>query len=478
MIPGRLLLFLEQKAFWIAVIVSQIIIVLTIVIIPIPYGLSLIAFVPLLIIYYHRPILGLLPLIAFSPGYPLILFSLGRADIGLFECALFIALFSWLLLCIRDNNIRLYGSTIDISLYFLFSWILFSLIWTVSLDRGLFTVIKIIPSLIAYYLFVHMIKDKKDFNLVLSIWIILAVFFTIVGFYETVVYGVDAASKLIIAETYTRLTKGVRAEAFFTSPDTLGFVLSLSIVFVLVKYMITPSKGWKVFLVTFLPIIFFVIVASFSRKSYLSVAAAVIYMGWRYKKIFLSFLGISAVGLFLVTFLATGGFLGALWNRVQTYFMTPEVTISERWIAWHIGWQLFSESPITGKGIGSFFVLAPALGSPLNIPHNFYVYVLAELGIVGLVLVIFWYFQITQSFYNFFRQNKNRHENIIARGMVAGLIILLIQSFFRTFQLTDPLFWAFLGISSAFLRVYSTGKDDPLPINPDTKTVPTEDNHE
>jgi O-antigen ligase len=140
--------------------------------------------------------------------------------------------------------------------------------------------------------------------------------------------------------------------------------------------------------------------------------------------------------------------------------------------------QLFSESPITGKGIGSFFISAQILESPLNIPHNFYVYVLAELGIIGLVLVIFWYFQIAQSFYDFFRQSTNESEKIIAVGIVSGLLVLLIQSFFRTFMFTDPLFWGFLGISSAFLRVYSTKKDDPLPINLNTKTIPTEDNHE
>jgi hypothetical protein len=459
---------LEQKFFWIAVILSQVIIGLTIVILPIPYGLSLIALIPLLIIFYHKPILGLLLLIAFLPDYPLILFSVGRADITLFECAFFIGFFSWILLCIRENNLRLYGSSIDISLFLLFSWVIFSLFWTFSLDRGIFQVLKIIPSLITYYLFIHMIKDKKDFNLVLSAWIIIAVLFTAIGFYETVIYGLNAASQLVVTETYTHLTRGVRAEALFTSPDTLGLVLSLTIIVVIIKYMTTPSKGWKAFLVIFLPIMFFVFVATFSRKSYLSVVAALIFMSLRYRKILLWSLGISIVGLILTILLATGGFMEALLNRFQTYFMAPEVTISERWATWHIGLQLFSESPITGKGLGSFFVSAQILESPLNITHNFYVYVLAELGIVGLSLVLFWYFQIAQSFYAFFKKSNDEYENIIARGMLSGLIILLVQSFFRTFQLTDPLFWGFLGIASAFLKVYTPEKDNDSqnPSNP------------
>jgi O-antigen ligase len=459
---------LEQKVFWIAVIFSQVIIGLTIAILPIPYGLSLIALIPLLIIFYHKPILGLLLLIAFLPDYPLILFSVGRADITLFECAFFIAFFSWLLLCIRDNNIRLYGSTIDIPIFLIFSWCVVSLFWTVSLDRGIFQILKIIPSLITYYLFIHMIKDKKDFNLVLSAWLIIAVFFTIMGFFETVIYGINAASQLVVTEAYTHLTRGVRAEALFTSPDTLGLLLSLTITLVIIKYMTTPSKGWKAFLIIFLPAMFFVFVATFSRKSYLSVVAALIFMSLRYRKILLWSLGISIVGLIFTILLATGGFMEALLNRFQSYFVSPEVTISERWVAWHIGLQLFSESPITGKGIGSFFISAQILESPLNIPHNFYVYVLAELGIIGFALVIFWYSKIAQSFYDFFRQSTNESEKMIAMGIVSGLLVLLIQSFFRTFMFTDPLFWGFLGISSAFLRVYTQEKDNDSqnPSNP------------
>jgi O-antigen ligase len=477
-ISGKLSLFLEQKVFWIAAIISQIIIGLTIVVIPIPYGLSLIALIPLLIIFYHKPILGLLLLIAFLPGYPLILFSVGRADITLFEGAFFIAFFSWLLLCIRDNNIRLYGSTIDIPIFLIFSWCLVSLFWTIDVSRGIFQILHMMPALITYYLFIHMIKDKKDFNLVLSGWIIIAVVFTAIGFFETVFYGINAASQLVITETYTHLTRGVRAEALFTSPDTLGLVLSLTIILVIIKYMTTPSKGWKAFLIIFLPIMFFVFVATFSRKSYLSVVAALIFMSLRYRKILFWSLGISVAGLILTILIATGGFMEALLNRLQTYFVTPEVSISERWATWHIGLQLFSESPITGKGLGSFFVSAQVLESPLNIPHNFYVYVLAELGIIGLALVIFWYFQIAQSYYVFFRQSKNEYEKMIARGMASGLIVILVQSFFRTFQFTDPLFWGFLGISSAFLKVYTHGKGNDLPVPSDIKAIHMEDNHE
>lgn len=445
---------LEQKALWIVLIISQVIIGLTAIILPIPFNLLLIILIPLFSIFYYKPIVGLLLLIVFLPDYPLILFSVGRADITLFECAFFIAFFSWLLLCIRDNKIRFYGSTIDISLLLIFSWILFSLFWTVSFDRGIFQILKIIPSVITYYLFIHMIKDKNDFNLVLSAWIIIAIFFTIVGFFETVIYGINAATRLVITETPVHLTRAVRAETFFTSPDTLGLVLSLSIILVFVKYMTTASKGWKAFLIMSLPIMFFVFVATFSRKSYLSIIAAMIFIGLHYRKILLYFISISLTGLFLFILLATGGFLEALLNRIQSYFVSPEVSISHRWEAWHIGLQLFSESPITGKGVGSFFVSAQILESPLNITHNFYIYILAELGIVGLVLVLFWYFQIAQSYYLFLKKSKIDHEKIIARGMVSGLIILLVQSFFRTFQFTDPLFWGFLGISTAFLKVY------------------------
>jgi O-antigen ligase len=451
---------LEQKAFWITLILSQIIIGLAAIIIPIPFNLFLVASLPLLAILYLKPILGLLLLIPFLPNYPIIFFSIGRADISLLEPFLFLALVSWLFYIIRNNRIEFYISRIDIALFLLFGWCLFSLFWTIDTSRGIFQILRVIEGLTIYFLHVYLVNDKRDFNLVILAWIVTALFSSVMGFYETIIYGIEAASKLVVSEAYTHLTRAVRTTAFFQTPDDLGLILSLCVIFVIIKYITTSSKTLKPLLMFFFPFIFFVLLSTFSRKSYLAILAAISYLSLRNKKALKIFVSVSIIGLLLLVLFASGGFLAAFWNRLESYFKAPEVTITYRWETWQIALRLFSESPVWGKGIGSFFVSAQQVGSPLNVTHNFYVYILAELGLVGVALILFWYVQIARSFAEFHRLNRDKLSNLIATGVTCGLIILFVQSFFRAFQLTDAIFWGILGLSSAFLKVYMPKKSN------------------
>jgi teichuronic acid biosynthesis protein TuaE len=469
---------LEHKAFWIAVILSQIILGLTAIIIPIPYNFLLISLIPLLALFYYKPILGLLFVIPFLPNYPIKFYSIGPADITLFEPFFLLAFLSWVLMCIRDNKLVFYGTDTDIAIFLLLSWIIFSLFWTPSVSRGAYQIIKMIPGLVIYYLHIHMIKDKKDFNLLISAWIVMAIFFTIIGFYETLIYGINAASNIVIEEgTFTRLTSNVRASALFTSPDTLGFILSLSIVIAILKFVTTQSKKWKFFLWIFLPFMFFVLVSTFSRKSILGLFLALVYLSWHNRKVFYTFLGTLMIGSFLIFLLASGGFLEAIWNRLQSYFLAPQVAISTRWENWGIAINLFFQSPLIGNGIGSFFLMTEGLLLKFTATHNLFLYILSDLGIIGLTLLLFWGFQIARRFNQFFMLNKDKTAALMARAIIGAFIILLLQCFFRPINLIDPIFWGFLGLSSAFLKVYTHGKGNDLPVTSDTAAINMEVNH-
>ncbi|MGB9715798.1 MAG: O-antigen ligase family protein [Thermodesulfovibrionales bacterium] len=300
----------------------------------------------------------------------------------------------------------------------------------------------------------------------------MAVIFTIIGFYETVIYGINAASNIVIEEeTFTRLTRDVRASALFTSPDTLGFILSLSIVIALLKFVSTQSKKWKVFLWIFLPFMFFVLLSTFSRKSFLGLFIALIYLSWHNRKILFSFLGTAIVGGFLLILLASGGFLEALWNRLQSFFLPPEVAISTRWQNWGIAVNLFFQSPIIGNGIGSYFETTEKLGLKFIAAHNLYLYILSEFGLIGLMLLLFWTYKIAWSFNQFFVLNRDKISALMAKSIVSAFFVLLLQCFFRPINLIDPIFWGFLGFSAAFLKVYMPRKNNDSPTTSNTKVI-------
>ena len=448
-----------QKALWLGLIIIEIMIGFTAIIVPAIYTLSLIIIIPAVWVFVTKPLLGLLFVIPFLPNYLIKFYSIGPADITPLEVTLFAAILGWLFLCLRENKIVIYGSGTDTAIFLLIGWGLFTVFWTPSTSRGMYQIIKMIPGLTIYYLHVQLVRSKRDFDWVLSAWIVMAGFFTIIGFFETMIYGVEAAAKLIGTGRIAHLTREVRANVFFKSPDDLGFILSISVVVAFAKFTTTRSRSWRTFLIIFLPMMVFVLLSTFSRKSILAAFIACAYLSWQNKKVFRSFIGISAIGVILILLFGTAGFLEALANRLQSYFMSPKVAISARVELWELGIRLFKKSPVFGNGLGSFFVIASALGHRYGSIHNFYLFVLCELGLVGFTFLLFWMFQIAQRFATFFRVNKDKAAQLTGEAIISGFIILLITGLFRAMNLIDPIFWGFLGLSAAFFKTYIPRED-------------------
>ncbi len=443
-----------QRGLWLGLIITEIVVGLTAVIIPVTYTLSAMIVIPLLGIFYAKPIFGLLCVIPFLPNVLVRFYSLGPADITPLEVSLFLAILCWILLCMREKRFVIYGSGTDVAIFLMISWSLFTLFWAPSTSRGMYQIIKMMPGLVLYYLHVQFVRSKKDFDLLLSAWIVMAAFFTIVGFFETVIYGMEAAAKLVGTGKVAHLTREVRANVFFKSPDDLGFILSISIVVAIAKFTTTTSRGWKLFLLVFLPMMVFVLLSTFSRKSILGVFVACSYISWQNRRIFQSFVSIFAIGVLMIFVLGSTGFLETLGHRLQSYFMSPEVAISSRVELWSLGLRLFSQSPLFGGGLGSFFVVATAHGSQFTGVHSFYLFVLCELGLVGFLLLLFWGFQIGNRFTRFFRVNRDEAGRLVGKTLVGGFIVLMITGLFRAMNLIDPIFWGFLGMSAAFLNTY------------------------
>jgi O-antigen ligase len=311
-----------------------------------------------------------------------------------------------------------------------------------------------IPGLTLYYLHVQFVRNEKDFSLLLSAWIVMAMFFTIVGFFETVFFGMEAAGRIAATGRVVHLTRAVRANVFFKSPDDLGFILSIAILVSIAKYTTTESRRWRILLLIFLPMMVFVLLSTFSRKSILAAFVACFYLSSQNKKVFKGFVAASALGFLLLVVMGTTGFLETLGNRLQSYFMDPEIAISSRIRLWSLGSELFSRSPLIGNGLGSFFVVSTAQGGQFGSIHNFYLFILCELGIVGFLLMVLWGIQIGGRFHRFLRVNKDKANRLVAQTIVGGFIVLIITGFFRAMNLIDPIFWGFLGLSAAFLKTY------------------------
>src|SRR5205823_4749061 len=103
--------------------------------------------------------------------------------------------------------------------------------------------------------------------------------------------------------------------------------------------------------------------------------------------------GVVALAVVLV---AKGGkvadeFRGTKGQVSQSPNRLAELSSSNRWTWWKEAWRLFEDSPVAGKGAGTFEIARRDIrvGSITTTePHNIALEFLAETGIVGFLLFI------------------------------------------------------------------------------------------
>ena len=444
----------------------------SVVLIPFPWVfLPCLGFL-LLCAFARRAVLGLCVLIPFLPNYGLDLFNIyGSMDLSLLEPAVMGAGVAWLLFIAGRKGRRLIVSQSDAGLLLLFGWALLSVLWTPTAFRSIQQVIKILIGFSIYFLTVNLIRDEDDFDLVLWSWILLATVVSAVGLYQVLTEGLRAASRYQFTAGYDKIHRDVRTTSLFQGADMVGFLLTLCIVITVSKYAVATSRV-RAFLVTLLPLFLFVFITAMSRKSFLALAIALCFLSIVSPAILRLTAAGAAITVAGVLLTISTGFTQALLERVDSLLLSPSEAMSNRLDTWIVAWGYFQQSPLIGNGIGSFYGFALSQESPLDFEHNFYLFLLVELGVVGLSIFVFWALLIARRFLEFARRNHDEKGRVLCAGMFAGLVAIALTMFFRSFSLTDPTFWGYMGLTSAALNVYSTAGRLPVKEPESTEEEP------
>jgi O-antigen ligase len=136
---------------------------------------------------------------------------------------------------------------------------------------------------------------------------------------------------------------------------------------------------------------------------------------------------------------------------------------------WKIGWRMVEDKPVLGVGSGNFNVsskhsllISPGaierdefiIDTP-KVAHNSYLQVLAELGVVGLVLflsIICFSITVALRAARWFGRAGDTAMEVMARGSVIALVGILAADFFITEQYGKQL-WLLLGLGPALYGV-------------------------
>ena len=143
-----------------------------------------------------------------------------------------------------------------------------------------------------------------------------------------------------------------------------------------------------------------------------------------------------------------------------------------RLTVWQVGLRMVEDQPVRGVGLGSFetssihYVLEPGaltrtdqvIDTP-KVAHNIYLQALAEMGIVGLLLLLavlgFPIACAVRAARNFERRG-DRELEIMARALVVALAGILAADFFVS-ETFNKLLWLLLGLGPALLAISLTG---------------------
>jgi len=239
--------------------------------------------------------------------------------------------------------------------------------------------------------------------------------------------------------------------------NATGSVYAMACMFLLVFFLIEREKRLKILYAVLLIMNLTALFLTKSRANYLGFVAGsiiVIWLCYRSIKKFFITIGVLILGSIPVIY-----FTG-VYNRFIQILQIGEGTSVIRFFIWGKAWYLFSQSPLFGIGFGRFndifsidwnlFDLGRLKGFPGFIVfymknnfyynsghvHNSYLQFLTETGVIGLGLVmLFWFLCLVKllNYYNNSENSKNDFNKKVFLSAIGSIFILLAISFFENY---------------------------------------------
>lgn len=296
--------------------------------------------------------------------------------------------------------------------------------------------------------------------------------------------GMENIIKLFNKDAATRSDDRIGAVGTLSHPNALGTYASYYFVFFCACFVTAFKRRSSA---VYAGMAFIIIVLSASRSSLLAAVVALVgvvvfYVYRRYKLLsFQSVLkGIIPLGI-LVALLLTGP-LSFLFEDIENL---DEMTTS-RLMHYYCGYEIFEEHPLTGVGVNAHLAYLAENGSAVifeqifdmtdiwqpeefmfsNPIHNIWIIMIDELGLVGFLPILGFFFWYIFTFKRRTRTSKNRYYNILNISGLGVAFCWLVQGNSDWAPLTPQI----LNLSMMFV-VLSLNKHYPLEEHPEFESV-------
>jgi len=302
---------------------------------------------------------------------------------------------------------------------------------------------------ILFFIFAHPALDYK--KLANYYFKFIFIVFTIFSLFGIIEYFQNNWSWMV----YTEPDVGKVYFALNFAHNATGSVYAIVCIFLLVFFLKEKEKKLKYLYIILLLINLAALFLTKSRANYLSFIISSIIIIWLYYKSLKKFL--IAIGIFIAGSIPVIYFTG-VYNRFIQIFETGDSTSVIRFFIWEKAWYLFSKSPLFGIGFGRFndvfnidrglFDIGSLRGFSGFITfymkdnfyydsahiHNSYLQFLTETGVIGLALImLFWFLCLVKllKYYNNSENSKNDFNKKVFLSAIGSIFIVLINSFFE-----------------------------------------------
>ena len=256
-----------------------------------------------------------------------------------------------------------------------------------------------------------------------------------------------------------------------TDPNTLAVSIMLALPFMLFAVFWVKNNFLKIVPIVFLAAGIFTIAITGSRAGVIGLVT-VAFTVWLISKKKM----ITAVAAILILIASWFALPPQYQQRYASIFNEERDPSSEGRIdAWKAGWGMFKSNPITGIGVDCF-PLAYATGNysdtrALLRPHNMYIQIISEIGLVGLIAfgALLWY--VIASNFRLRRRLKEAGKNDHLFMWISYAITCSIAALFVTSVFGHSLFRAHWYVCAALTAVMMTLTDQML--NPKSTERPS-----
>jgi O-antigen ligase len=327
-------------------------------------------------------------------------------------------------------------------------WAAASAVWASSSGTALSATFRLVQGLLLTLMLVSCVRDRRAFRLVLGAFVIGATISAVLGL-AGIAGATDASS-----------ATDVRIGGGLGDPNYLAAVIVPAIFIALAFHQTTSRRDLRWLLLGVMAVLVVSLLRTESRGGLLAIVVcaviAIAFGGALRRKILIT---IGAIAVASVVYFAAFASAGST-HRVLDLGTSGSAS-SGRTELWGVALKAFRAHPLAGVGAGNFPVVEPVYATFTNanltkpyleldlgeVVHNTYLHVLAELGVVGIVLflgalgvavILGW------RACRFSAREGNAEFETQLRGLFIGAIGMLVAFAFLTAQYEKQL-WIVLG---------------------------------